>query len=199
MTYLISRRPSGEAYFMCAATLITPTVTFAQKQHSWDKICVFLFSRCLSLQHIASMKIGRIAAGIKSLRLFDLWCWYWWHRYVRLGDNYIAKKDPDEQTFQVFYQLVHTLARQRWIKHFPTKLSGFSWITADQAWAGRPDLAPSTVFTSLSSWWRWKEWHSIAQNKVSIIQIYRNIGFRKNPIIANSLRDGFPDQILPKF
>ena len=118
MTYLFSRRPSGEAYFMCAATLITPTVTFAQKQHRWDKICVFLFSRCLSLQHIASMKIGRIAAGIKSLRLFDLWCWCWWHRYVRLGDNYIAKKDPDEQTFQVFYQLVHTLARQRWIKQF---------------------------------------------------------------------------------
>ena len=28
---VISRRPSGEAYFMCAATLITPTVTFAQK------------------------------------------------------------------------------------------------------------------------------------------------------------------------
>ena len=28
---VICRRPSGEAYFMCAATLITPTVTFAQK------------------------------------------------------------------------------------------------------------------------------------------------------------------------
>ena len=31
---VISRRPSGEAYFMCAATLITPTVTVAHKYYA---------------------------------------------------------------------------------------------------------------------------------------------------------------------
>ena len=51
MTYLISRRPSGEAYFMCAATLITPTVTFAQKQHSWDKMCFPFFKVLVSAAH----------------------------------------------------------------------------------------------------------------------------------------------------
>ena len=74
---VISRRPTGEAYFMCAATLITPTVTFAHKDCT--KIYPKLFheniaqkyyskKRCLSLQRIASMKSGKTAAGIKLLK-----------------------------------------------------------------------------------------------------------------------------------
>jgi len=67
---LFLRRPSGEAYFMCAATLITPTVL-------------------VSAAHCFNEK-------------WDDSSWY-----VRLGDNYIAKKDPSEQTFQVDLILRH--------------------------------------------------------------------------------------------
>jgi len=66
----ICRRPSGEAYFMCAATLITPTVL-------------------VSAAHCFNEK------------------WEDSSWYVRLGDNYIAKKDPSEQTFQVDLILRH--------------------------------------------------------------------------------------------
>jgi len=67
---LFLRRPSGEAYFMCAATLITPTVL-------------------VSAAHCFNEK------------------WEDSSWYVRLGDNYIAKKDPSEQTFQVDLILRH--------------------------------------------------------------------------------------------
>jgi len=67
---LFFRRPSGEAYFMCAATLITPTVLVSAAHcfnENWED---------------------------------NSW-------YVRLGDNYITKKDPSEQTFQVDLILRH--------------------------------------------------------------------------------------------
>jgi len=67
---LFLRRPTGEAYFMCAATLITPTVL-------------------VSAAHCFNEK------------------WEDSSWYVRLGDNYIAKKDPSEQTFQVDLILRH--------------------------------------------------------------------------------------------
>lgn len=67
---LFLRRPSGEAYFMCAATLLTPTVLVSA-------------AHCFN----------------------DKWKDSSW--YVRLGDNYIAKKDPSEQTFQIDTILRH--------------------------------------------------------------------------------------------
>jgi len=61
---LFLRRKSGEAYFMCAATILTPKVL-------------------VSASHCFNKK------------------WPDNNWYVRVGDNYIAEDDPDEQTFQV--------------------------------------------------------------------------------------------------
>lgn len=68
---LFLRRESGEAYFMCAATVLTPTVL-------------------VSAAHCFNEK----------------WKDNSW--YVRVGDNYIAKVDPSEQTFQVDRILKHS-------------------------------------------------------------------------------------------
>ena len=61
---LFLRRESGEAYFMCAATILTPTVL-------------------ISAAHCFNEK----------------WSDHDW--FVRVGDNYILRTDPSEQTFQV--------------------------------------------------------------------------------------------------
>ena len=60
---LFLRRESGEAYFMCAATILTPNVL-------------------VSAAHCFNEK-------------WDDSDWF-----VRVGDNFILKPDPSEQTFQ---------------------------------------------------------------------------------------------------
>jgi len=61
---LFLRREGGEAYFMCAATILTPTVLVSA-------------AHCFN----------------------DKWADDDW--FVRVGDNFILKTDPSEQTFQV--------------------------------------------------------------------------------------------------
>jgi len=67
---LLLRRESGEAYFMCAATILTPNVL-------------------VSAAHCFNEK-------------WDDSDWF-----VRVGDNFILKPDPSEQTFQVNVILRH--------------------------------------------------------------------------------------------
>jgi len=67
---LFLRRESGEAYFMCAATILTPNVL-------------------VSAAHCFNEK------------------WEDSDWFVRVGDNFILKADPSEQTFQVNVILKH--------------------------------------------------------------------------------------------
>jgi len=64
MASLFLRRPSGEAYFMCSATILTPSIL-------------------VSAAHCFNEK-------------YEDTDWF-----ARVGDNFIGKPDPSEQTFQV--------------------------------------------------------------------------------------------------
>ena len=70
---------------MCAATLLTPTVVIFGK--------ISLLAPQPFLAFFAQVLVS--AAHCFNEKWKDT-SWY-----VRLGDNYIAKKDPSEQTFQI--------------------------------------------------------------------------------------------------
>ena len=125
---IISRWPSGEAYFMCAATLITPTVTIAKQIQAnivnkckriimhkdvenmqGDHLCSTLLQwKVWGQQLVLNIFCSSLSFIFfrRNLKVrYEWWCWL--HRYIRLGNNYIAQKDPSEQTFQVFCHPYH--------------------------------------------------------------------------------------------